>query len=147
MDSTRKTSWLKLASTDDCEIAIRRGVLVAVVHAVCAIIALVVYFTQVATPDWIVVPSVLAHVVVLSILAMLVLRKNRAASMALLVYLVVSWIFFWWLGVPTGWVFQAAAALVAAVIALFNSLAVVATFRWHERSHSASLAGGIARAA
>ena len=142
VDSNRKMAWIKLTSTDDCEFAIRRGVLVAVAHAVCAIVALGVYFAQVASPSWITVPSVLAHVAILSILAVLVLRKNRAASIALLVYLVSSWAVLWWLGAPSGWAFQIMAAGVAAVIVLFNALAVVAIHRWHERSRSVSLAGG-----
>ena len=147
VNSNQRTSWLKLESDDDCLFAIRRGLLVAVANAVCTIVALVVYLAQVATPDWIAVLSALAHVVVVAALAVLALRKNRAASMALLVYLVSSWVVLWWLGIPGRWQFQVAAVLVAMVIALFNSLAVVATFRWHERSRSSSLAGGIARAA
>jgi hypothetical protein len=147
MYSDERASAFKLASIDDCEFAIRRGALVAAVNAVCAIVGLVVYFAQVATPERITALVVVAHVVVVSALAWLVLRRNRAASIALLVYLVSSWVILWWLGAPSGWLFQAAAALVAIVIVLFNSLAVVATFRWHERNRSASSAGGIARAA
>lgn len=133
-------SWFKLASIDDCEFAVRVGALVAVTSAVCMIVALVVYFAQAAAPNWNAVLFVPALVVVLSTLALLVLRKNRLAAIALLVYLVSSWAVAWWLGRPEGWVFQVTGVLVLAVFLLFGSLAVLATFRWHERYRSTALA-------
>ena len=129
----------------DCEFAIRRFALVAVSTAVCAIVAMVVYLTQATKTDWIALSSVLAHVAVVSVLAILVLRKSRGASIALLVYLVCSWIVLWWLGHPDGWVFQVLAVLGAAVFLVFGSMAVLATFRLHARDRSGRVAGGIVR--
>ena len=147
MNSSRRSSWFKLASIDDCETAVRVAALVAMSNAVVALVALVVYFAQATAPDWIVVPSALFHCAVTSVLALLVLRKNRAASVALLVYLVSSSILLWWLGHPEGRIFQVTAVLVPAVFLVFGSLAVLATFKWHEQNRLRPLSGGIARAA
>jgi hypothetical protein len=133
------------ASVADCEFAIRRGALVAVMTGVSAIVALVVYRVGVATPDWIALPSVLAHVAIVSVLAILVLRKGRAASVVLLVYLITAWIVVWWLGQLDALMFQVSAVLVTAMIVVFNSLAVLATFRWHKLKGSENPAAGIAR--
>lgn len=122
----------------DCEFAIRRGALIAGLNAFAVVVASVVYLAQAAKPDWTALPFVLAHVAILAVLAVLVLRKNRAASIVLPVYLVASWIALWWLGHPDGWLFQLAAVVVGAVFLVFGWSAMSATHRWHARGLGSS---------
>lgn len=119
--------------SDDCEFAILRGALVAALNAAVTVVALIVYFVQAAAPEWITLPFALAHVAILSILAVLIMRRNRGASIVFPVYLVSSWIVVWWLGHPDGWLFLAAALLTGAVFLVFGWSSMLAIHRWHAR--------------
>lgn len=130
MFSERRAFWFKLRTRGDCEAAIRAGVLLAFMSALCKGVALLVYVGAAASERTILL-AMLADIVTLVLLAVFVLRRSRLAAFALLLYLVFTWIAVWALGAPSGWGFQTAAALVLVNYVLLGSLAILATLKWH----------------
>jgi len=144
MYSQRMKFWFKLKTRSGCEAAIRVGALVALASILCKLVALLVYTFQVAAPESNVLLLSVVDLLLLSVLAILVLRRSRLAASMLLLYLASTWVALWVLGAPDGWLLQATSALVLITYLLLNSLAMLATFRWHNRYSADESVGGIA---